>query len=349
MKIFNRRRIFWLLGSALSLLLSGLLLLSIGYYRDYRKIPSDHSVGNRASNVKALKEGGLPFSFLVIGDTHNSGRAESLIRMALKGSRESFMVILGDFVNEPDIWDHRFFLTEMAVKIKPPFPVFLIPGDHDIAYRSLKGRKFERTVTPEMYESLYGPRSFDFVFNNCLFILCGIDLKNPTNYLSYLRETLSQKGKGKRSIFIFIHYPPKGLAGHIKGPLPNEEEFFSLLETYRVTTCFFGDHHGYWRGQRKGVNLIVSGGGGRFKSYQPEWGRFHHILRVSVDENKVSEEVMTLGTKMDFKDGLGEMVFTRVFPIIGNSAWVLYVLFLVFLSWGVYSVIIFACDLRRKR
>ena len=182
------------------------------------------------------------------------------------------MVILGDFVNEPDIWQHRFFLTETAVKIKPPFPIFLIPGDHDIAYRSFKGKKMERTVTPEVYESLYGTRNVDFVFNDCLFILCGVNLKNRTDYLDYLRDTLSRKGNGKRHIFVFVHYPPKGLAGHIKGPLPNEEEFFPLLEAYRVTSRFFGDHHGYWRGQRKGVNLIVSGGGGRFKKINRNGG-----------------------------------------------------------------------------
>ena len=72
MKIFNPRRILWLLSSVFFLLLSGLLLLSVAYYGDYRNIPPDHFIGNKVSNVKALKEKGLPFSFLVIGDTHNT-------------------------------------------------------------------------------------------------------------------------------------------------------------------------------------------------------------------------------------------------------------------------------------
>lgn len=347
MKIFNRRRTLWLLSSAFSLLLSGLVLLSMGYYQDYRNSPPGHFIGNSAANVKALEEKGLPFSFLVIGDTQTSERAKSLIEMAVKQGKPSFMVILGDFVKEPDLWHHRLFLKEMTTEVRPSFPVFLVAGNHDIDYAS-KIKRPGRSVTPEIYESLYGPRNLDFVFNNCLFVLCGVDLKKPGDYVSYLRETLSRRGEGKRNIFVFVHYPPKGLASFIEGPLPREDEFFSLIEAYHVTTCFFGDYHGYWRGQRKGVNLVVSGGGGRFKSYQPEWGRFHHILRVSVDENKISEDVLTLGTRLDFENRFEEMMFTRVFPIIQNSGWILYVLCLAFLSWGGYSVIIFACDLRRK-
>jgi hypothetical protein len=69
----------------------------IEFLRDYQSIPPQHLIGNRLSNVAALKEEGLPFSFLVIGDTYGSEAAETLIGMALKKDRSSFMVILGGF------------------------------------------------------------------------------------------------------------------------------------------------------------------------------------------------------------------------------------------------------------
>ncbi len=110
---------------------------------------------------------------------------------------------------------------------------------------------------------------------------------------------MSQRGRDKKHIFVFVHYPPKGLAEYIPASLPREDEFFSLLEGYRDVTCFFGDFHGYWRGQRNGVNLIVTGGGGRLKEFRLKdlsrtGGHFNHILRVSVDANKVSEELLTV-------------------------------------------------------
>lgn len=279
--------------------------------------------------MAALKENGFPFSFLVIGDTYGSETAETLIEMALEKGKSSFMIILGDFVSKPDIWNHRFFLTEMTAEITPPFPVFLVAGNHDIDYTGIKIKQKDRRVTQEIYESLYGPINFDFIYNQCLFIICGIDSKNPNIFLNYLQDTLSKKGEGKKHIFVFVHYPPKGLADHIEGALPisKEEDFFSLLEGYRGVTCLFGDYHGYWRGQRKGVNLIVSGGGGRLKPPQSEWGKFNHILRITVDQEKVAEEVMTIQRQFEFEDWFEEWIFVTLFPFVQKSGWILYLIF----------------------
>jgi hypothetical protein len=328
-KLLTVKRIWilWAILFVFSLTLTYIWWVVIEFLRDYQSIPSHHLIGNRPSTVAALKEGDSPFSFLVIGDTHGSEAAETLIDMAMKKGSPSFMVILGDFVRKPDIWNHRFFLTEMTEEIRPPFPVFLVSGNHDIDHKfSIKEK---RRVTPEIYESLYGSRNFDFIFNDCLFIICGVDLRFPVFYLDYLRETLSHKGKGRKQIFVFIHYPPKGLAEHIEGslPIPREEEFFTLLEDYKVTACFFGDYHGYWRGQRKGVNLIVSGGGGRQKRSQPEWGKFHHILKITVEPQKFAEEVITIQEQFALEDAFEEWIFTNIFPALGTSVRIYYLIF----------------------
>ncbi len=350
MKREKRSKIIWIALAIVFLFFAGFFVWVIKLYQDYQNIPTEYLIGNRVSNVNTLREKGLPFSFLVIGDTEGTERAETLIKLASKEGTPSFMVILGDFVNHPDIWNHRFFLREMITGIKPSFPVFLVAGNHDIDFSSSKIKSRKRRVTTEIYESLYGPMNFDFIFNNCLFIICGIDLKNPSVSLNYLRYTLSKKGGNKKYIFVFIHYPPKGLVDYIKGSLPisNEEEFFSLLETYKVTTCFFGDYHGYWRGQRKGVNLIVSGGGGRLKRSQPEWGKFYHILRINVDENQISEEMIILRNENKFEVRIKKAVFTKFFPIIQDIKWILYVLVLIFLFCGIYCIIIFIGYFRRK-
>ena len=341
LSIFNKRRILWLLSSILCLFFAGLTIVSIGWYKDYQNIPKDHLIGNRGSNVNRLKEGGFPFSFLVIGDTHGRGKAKKLIETALKEGTPSFMIILGDIVRKPDLWNHRFFLTEMTMEIKPPFPVFLVPGNHDIDYTSSKIRQDERRVTSQVYESLYAARNFDFIFNNCLFIIGEVGSRDHTRYLNYLRDTLSKKGKDRKYIFVFTHTPPKGLAEFIPG-FGYGEEFFSLLETYHATACFFGNFHGYWRGQKKGVNIIVSGGGGgRLKKSSPEWVKFHHILKVNVDENILSEEMMVLKGWVFFENVLNEWIFTRLFPIIQNRGWILYLGVILFSSLGIYSAFVF--------
>ena len=346
----TKKRFLWFFLGLLFLIFAGLIWLTIGFYQDYKSIPSDHLVGNKAKSVQALKEKGFPFSFLIIGDPHGSEAAETLIGTSIVNGDASFMVILGDFVKRPDIWNHRFFLTEMTTEIKPSFPIFLVSGNHDIDYFRSKRISDDRRVTQEVYESLYGPRNFDFVFNNCLFIICGVDLVKPADFISYLSDVLSRKSPGKKSIFVFVHYPPKGLAGHIPGsmPIPHEDEFFSLLETFKVTTCFFGDYHGYWRGQRKGANLIVTGGGGRSKQSQSAWGKFRHIIRVTVGDNQVSEELIVLNKEtglMHLEDNFEALMFTKLFPVIGDRLWVLYSVFCLFSFLGISSFIF----LLRKR
>ncbi len=151
----NRRIFLWLAYTILFLILASLSGMVIKYYWDYQNIPSNHSIGNSVSNLKTLREKGFPFSFLVIGDTRGSEKAETLIEMALEKGTTSFMVILGDFVRKPDIWNHRFFLTEMTTEINLTFPVFLVSGNHDIDDTGKKIKQIDRRVTSEVYESFY--------------------------------------------------------------------------------------------------------------------------------------------------------------------------------------------------
>ncbi len=345
----KRWAILWMISAVFSLFLAGLFGWVSMLHHDYENIPSEYLIGNKVAHTKVLKGEGFPFSFLVIGDTEGSERGEFLIKKALEHGKFSFMVIVGDFVKKPDIWEHRYFLKEMSTEIKPSFPVFLVPGNHDIDYTSVKINDRARKVTPEVFDSLYGARNFDFTFNHCLFILSEVDPKNPNGYLNYLQEVLSKKGKGSKHIFVFIHYPPKEVEKEPEGPLPNEDEFFSLVEAYRVKTCFFGHYHGYWRGERNGVNLIVIGGGGRLKKRQPEWGKFHHILKVDVDEHIIKENLITLKESFAFEDSFEKRVFTQVFPIVQDKGWILYAGTIIFLSWGICSFIFFTIILRNKK
>lgn len=124
-----------------------------------------------------------------------------MLKAAKKEGDASFLIHVSGFFNRPSLWDHQFFLMEMVKEIGPSFPIFLVPGNHDIDYDSKIKQKEDR-VTQEIFDSLYGARKFDFILNDCLFILSEVDPKNPFNYLNYLREVLSKKGSNTKHIFI---------------------------------------------------------------------------------------------------------------------------------------------------
>jgi Icc-related predicted phosphoesterase len=342
------KKIFWLFNLFVCLLLGSLLIIAIGLDRDLKGIRSGHRIGNRESNVKSLEERGFPFSFLVIGDTQGSKRGERLIKSALRNGQYSFMIHLGDLVKKPDRWDHLYFLTEMATEVNPPFPVFVVPGNHDIDYASVRIKDGERRMTRESFDSSYGARSFHFAFNQCLFILTEIDPQNPNEYLNYLKKVLSTQGEGRKHIFVCIHYPPK-LFEYIDDVFPREEEFYSLLESYKVTSCFFGHYHGYWRGQRNGVNYIITGGGGRLKETQSEWGKFHHILKVTVRPHEVTEEMIAHEKGFSIEDLFEERVFVHLLPIIQGRVWILYGVGLFVMIWGIGSFILIIKSFRKAR
>jgi predicted phosphodiesterase len=338
--MFWKKRIFWFFSFHLSFLVCFLLVAMILTLHEVTTIPKNHRIGNRTSNVQLLKEKGFPFSFLVIGDTQGSKRGERLIQQGLREGQHSFMIHLGDFVKKPDQWDHLLFLAEMTGEVKPPFPVFLVPGNHDIDYASAKIKDEGRRVTREAFDSIYGARRLHFVFHQSLFVLTEIDPQNPDDFLNYLREILGRQGQGMKQIFVFVHYPPR-LFDYIHDFFPKEDEFYSLLETYKVTVCFFGHYHGYWRGQRNGVNYLIVGGGGRLKETQSEWGKFNHIMKVTVDEKGFTEEIIARPKSHRIRDNLKEWALGNVLPLFYHQAWMLYLITILVFVWGMISLFFF--------
>lgn len=347
MRRLNRRQWIWLFSSALSLSGALFFLAVILIDREYQRIPSGHQIGNRPALVEQLKEKGFPFSFLVISDTHDDENGYTLLEEILKNNHSSFLIHLGDSVDTPNLWRHRYFLKRLAEEIRPPFPIFRVPGNHDIDYgfqRMPEGQK----VTPEVYQSLFGAMSFDFTFNNCLFILCAVDLKNPGTFVDDLHSVLSRKAAGKKYIFLFLHYPPEAVISGFD--FPREQEFLSLLESYKVTSCFFGHYHGYLRSQVRGTNMIVlGGGGGPLKSWQSEWGKFHHALEVTVGEDSLTENMMVLKRETLFRRSLKWMILVGVLPLIQNRVWMVYAFVLVFIFCLIGSLIALKKAGRRQK
>lgn len=105
-----------------------------------------------------------------------------------------------------------------------------------------------------------------------------------------------------------------------KSSLPKEEEFFNLIELYKVTACFFGHYHVYRRGRIKETNLIVvGGGGGRLKSWQSQWGKFHYLLKITVYEDGILEDILAYNEgEIVFIWKVKKWIFFNILPFVKN-------------------------------
>ena len=336
-RLSNKKRFLWLLSFIFSIIGAVLCISAVLVDRDYHKPLSMHQIGFLAAFVEQLKKKGFPFSFLVISDTHNDERAYVLLKEMVRGSDASFLVHVGDAVSSPNLWMHRYFLRKMIEEVQPPFPVFFAPGNHDIHY-GFQAVPEDRRVTERVFESLYGARSFDFTYNHCLFILCGVDLKRPEVFVDDLKSVLSKQAAGKKHIFIFLHFPPTAV---IPGfDFPREKEFLSLLESYKVTACFFGHYHGYRHLQTNGTNMIVlGGGGGSLKSWQSDWGKFHHGLKITVSEDTLTEDIMALPKEVIFHHSLSWWIVVDILPLLQNRIWIAYLFAFGFLGGAFGSLL----------
>jgi len=289
----------------------------------YNASAASKLLGNRPEAVEALKGNGenMPFSFAVVGDTRGTETSERLLEAVASEKEVRFIVHVGDFVKNPDIWNHNFFRAEYGEDMPRQVPMFLVAGNHDLCrtgeHRSVSR---ERLVGPERFDELYGTRKFCFSYANSFFIISDID-DAGNEYLDFLEGALRDNRDKHEHVFVFLHIPPRNLSHEIDSrELPQQDRLLALLKQYRVTRAFFGDFHGYWRGQMEETTVLITGGGGSELAGDETYG-FYHLLVVTVDGAMITERIITRPPTLDVEDHLEEFCYVRVFPLFGTSPW----------------------------
>ena len=78
-------------------------------------------------------------------------------------------------------------------------------------------------------------------------------------------------------------------------------------------------------------------------------GRFHHLLRITVEKDGFSEGMLIAAdTRTDLRDVLKRKMFVHLFPRVEGKGWFLYLLFMCFLVWGVFSAVVFIRSLKKR-
>ncbi|HRU04390.1 MAG TPA: metallophosphoesterase [Candidatus Brocadiia bacterium] len=301
----------WALAAACAALMQGMTLwLEAGIWR----MPGNLGNWDRTRAMLPAGPSEEPFFFAVAGDASGHATFEGLFGR-LKRERLAFLALLGDCARNGSEGDHRF-LQRLWWRRRPPFPVFYAVGNHDVDPQRFPVTRFEE---------VYGPTNFTFEYRGCLFVVLRalpLPRYSTEGTIAFLKA-LADKGRaGYRRVFVFMHVPPD-VSGEWKArPLENGARLAELFEKLGVDYVFTGDYHGLARANVRGVNYVVTGGGGsRLKA--ASYGRFHHAVVVGVGPDWVSERVIAGEARSDWTLAAVELWMARVEPWLGRGGvWV---------------------------
>jgi predicted phosphodiesterase len=307
-----------------TLLSLGYAAASIMYGESSEDVKLPKFLGNRPANVDLLKEtdaASAPFSFFVVGDTKLADFFPSIYRKDIRNDAPDFGLILGDFVKEPKIEDHRNFMMDFS-RWGVTAPVFLVCGNHDIVTKEDIAHHRWYSFTLKDFERTYGPADFSFTYHGCLFIV--LDDIDTDSHVAYLAEVLSHRSRGTLMTFVFTHIPAHTISPEIKSrEMLGEKKFLSLVEDYNVDYVISGDFHSYFSGKVKNTNFIISGGGtdkmGNNARIRKEGIYQALLLQVNPVTKDVAERIYVGPGRTDIWQAMKKTMLTQVFAFFESQ------------------------------
>lgn len=224
------------------------------------------------------------FSFLVCGDP--AGRYDLLREIASRMEEGEFLVIVGDLTAGGDIQgmeDMRAYLDSEGIEY------YVIPGDNDQPGGDVSA--FRAVFGPDHY-SLDKEHAHLVFLNNAV---AGVGL--PQEELDWLRQDL--EGEQGKVIIALAHVPPgppveMGEAADLAEETESNREAVEILARAGAEVIYCGHLHAYLPYSSGPPRVVVTGGAGAGLHLSEEAGGYHHFLRVEVEGDQVSEEVVRL-------------------------------------------------------
>jgi hypothetical protein len=229
-----------------------------------------------------------PFTFAVVGDLRADETFDALAA-ELRGEKLAFLALAGDVTRNPSAADHRFIRFKMRKRWGLPFPVFLLPGNHDVDPKAYPLATFEKTYGETNFTIGRGPYRF-------IFLRLLPEGEDNTESIRFLTRELEDATAAGRTVFVIGHCAPK-VSSSIGGrTFSGEGELVDLLAKHRVRAYFHGDFHGYVRTAVGPTTYLCVGGGGA-NLRQPGAFAFHHVAVISLEGDKVVERLVVMPAK----------------------------------------------------
>lgn len=203
-----------------------------------------------------------------------------------------FVVITGDFVNDPKSVSQIEEFKRITAKINPKIPVYYTPGNHDLGQtpdeKSIKG-----------YKKNYGSDQFSYKHKGSSFIGFNTSLikanmvKPEQNQYNWLVKKLKQS-QDTQHIIMFCHYPffnktvdePTAYSNIDQG---YREKYLDLFNNNKVNAVFSGHYHNNSLSTYGNMQLVTTSALGKPLGKAPSGMRI-----VKVYSDKIEHEYFGL-------------------------------------------------------
>jgi serine/threonine-protein phosphatase CPPED1 len=242
------------------------------------------------------------FSFVVIGDNRTGGDIYRKLVVMAMDRKPAFVVNTGDMIAAPGNKSDWAKFWEISKPITVPY--FLTVGNHDAHPKVQFSEKVYKQEVDLPGNELY----YSFAAGNSLFIVLDSFIDDQEKRVmgeqfKWLEDLLARSDQKHK--FVFVHHPlytvpGKGVhSGTSLDLYPKDRDRLeALFVKAKVDTVFSGHEHFYQRTTVDGITHIITGGGGAPLYGKDGDGAFNHFIVVTVDNDKVSSEVIDMNDKV---------------------------------------------------
>ncbi len=234
-----------------------------------------------ATVTPTVTPAGALLPFAVAGDSRDNPAIYRRLLAAVAADEVAFLVHTGDLVGRGTADQWAAFEPLMA---DFPLPFYPVPGNHDGLDGKLDGYLASSGAPAAHYSFDYGPVHLTLADSHNGGIGAG--------ELAWLRDDLSATAQPVK--MVFVHHPPFDPDGTDHIMAYGNQAFMDLMAEQGVDYVFAGHIHAYAQAEREGVTYIITGGAGAplYSADHPQ--AFYHYLRVLIQGEAVTVQVVKL-------------------------------------------------------
>lgn len=256
----------------------------LGQYRERFNFENQiKKLGRRPKNADGS------FRYVVMGDSRSQWELWSNIVKHIDGlePKPDFVINSGDIV--PTGYAREYHEYYIPALLQTDIPYFVAIGNHDDSSDSMA----------QEYQYLFGAKALNYYFDygkaRYVFIDNATDVQPYEQTLKWLDETLVDTPKGYRK-YVSAHKPPSTIEKWAYHASDDSESkvFTDLMTKHEVDDVYLGHIHAYSTARYKGVDYIISGGGGAglHDRYGPLGNVHHYIICDVMADGTVKQQVV---------------------------------------------------------